>query len=113
MLRRFARLALPAGLAVGSLTLAIGSPAASGAAAPSRAAVAPHSVTWPGVVESVNLAKHRFAFNWDGYPYTVTYTSKTKFAGGTAKKLKKGLHVTVTGNLNGGGTVLAATKIIV
>jgi hypothetical protein len=103
---------VPAALAVGSLTLAIASPAASGASAARHATVAPRSVTWPGVVTSVNLAKHRFAFTWEGYPYTVTYTSKTKFVGGTAKKLKKGLHVTVVANLKG-ATMLAATKITV
>jgi ABC-type proline/glycine betaine transport system substrate-binding protein len=110
VLRGIARLALPAALAVGSLALATGAPAS--AAAPSHATVAPHSVTWPGVVDSVNLAKHRFVFTWAGYRYTVTYTSKTKFTNGTAKKLKKGLHVTVTGSLKG-STVLAATKIAV
>jgi hypothetical protein len=111
VLRRFSRLMPPVALAVGSLTLAIAAPAA-GAAVRAPSAVAAHSVTWPGVVDSVNLTKHRFVFTWAGYPYTVTYTSKTKFVGGTARKLKRGLHVTVVGNVKG-SNVLAATKITV
>jgi len=110
VLRRIARLALPAALAVGSLTMLVGAPS-SGAAVRTHGVVAPMTVTWAGVVDSVTLSKHRFVYTWDGYRYTVTYTTKTKFVGGTARKLKKGLHVTVTGNLK--GNVIAATKIVV
>jgi Domain of unknown function (DUF5666) len=43
-------------------------------------------------------------------PYTVTYTSTTKFTSGTPKKLKKGLRVTVAGTLK--GTTFVATKVV-
>jgi hypothetical protein len=108
MFRTLARRCAPVVIAVGSMTLAIGT-APSGAASIPRA-VSTHGITWPGVVDSVALAKHRFVYSWEGYPYTVTYTSKTKWTKGSPRSLKKGLHITVTGNLH--GMTLAATKIV-
>lgn len=110
MLRRIARLVVPAALAVGSLSLAIGAPASGAAAVRSHAAVARTTVTWAGVVDTVNLKKHHFVYTWDGGRYTVTYSARTKFTNGTAKKLRKGLNVTVTGSLR--GNLIAATKIV-
>jgi hypothetical protein len=108
MFRTLARLAAPAVVAVGSLTLALGATPAGAAA--TRHVIAQHGVTWPGVVDSVNASKHRFVYTWEGYRYTVTYSSKTKWSKGSPKSLKKGLHVTVTGNVN--GTTISATKIV-
>jgi hypothetical protein len=50
-------------------------------------------------------------YDWDGAPYTVKFTSKTKFSHGSVKTLKKGLSITVTGNLS--GSTITATKIVV
>lgn len=107
MSRSLARLLAPVVVAMGSL--ALGASGAGAASAP-HAAIAQHGVTWPGVVDSVAASKHRFVYTWDGYRYTVTYTSKTKWSMGSPKSLKKGLHVTVTGNVK--GTTIAATKIV-
>jgi hypothetical protein len=109
MIRSLAKVAAPIALAAGSLALVLGA-TPSGAATAPRAVVAHSSVTWPGVVDSVALGKHRFVYTWDSYRYTVTYTSKTKWTKGSPRSLKKGLHVTVTGNLN--GMRIAATKIV-
>ena len=108
MFRTLAKLAAPAVIAVGSLTLSLGATPAGAVTTPH--AIAHHSVTWPGVVDSVNVSKHRFVYTWEGYRYTVTYTSKTKWSKGSSRSLKKGLHVTVTGNVN--GMTIAATKIV-
>jgi len=110
MLARISRYALPAALALGLISVA-GAPVAASAAARPEAVTTHYTVTWAGVVNSVNVKQHRFVYTWDGGKYTVTYTSKTKWSKGTAKSLKKGLHVTVTGNLK--GSTIAATKIVV
>ncbi len=110
MFRTLAKLGVPVVLAVGSITLAAGAAPAGAATSSSHGVVAHSSVTWAGVVDSVTPSKHRFVYTWDGYRYTVTYSSKTKWSKGSAKSLKKGLHVTVTGNVN--GSTIAATKIV-
>ena len=108
MKRLITRLALPATLAIGSLGLvALASPAT---AAPQSHATM--SKTWHGKIVKLDAkmgTTEAFSMTVDMKVYVVHYDSMTHWVMGTAKNIKVGALVTVTGTLS--GKTIAAAKL--
>ncbi len=110
---KFAKVVLPAVLAVGSLglgTLATIPAGASTKAHHTTKAVA--SVTLTGSVVRANITKGLVWFKVGAKTYRASFTSATKFTKGTSASLVKGASVTVTGKYVGKSkSVIVASSI--
>ena len=111
MKRLITRLALPATLALGSLGLVAG-------ASPATAAQTSHATmatkTWHGKIDKLAAkmgTTEAFTMPVDMKVYVVHYDSMTHWVMGTAKNIKVGALVTVTGTLS--GKTIAAAKLSV
>jgi hypothetical protein len=111
MKRSIARLALPATLAIGTLGFGLGvltTPAT--AAQVARATMAAKS--WHGKIVKLDAkmgTTEAFSMTVGKKVYVVHYDSMTHWVMGTAKNIKVGALVTVTGTLS--GTTIAAAKL--
>jgi len=94
MKRIFAKAVVSTMLAVGSLGVVAVATVPAGAA-PAAAA----SKTFGGKVKTVDIAKGTFTLTSGAKTYTVAYKATTKFTKGSAKNLKVGVAVSVTGKL--------------
>ncbi len=111
MQRLIARLVLPATLTLGSLGLGLGVVASPANAAPSRHATMA-TKTWHGKITKLDAkmgTTEAFTMTVDMKTYVVHYDSMTHWVMGTAKNIKVGARVTVTGTLT--GKTIAAAKL--
>jgi len=103
MKRPVARLGVPAALALGALGLGFGVVASPATAAPtSHASTA--TKTWHGKINKLDAkmgTTEAFTMTVDMKAYVVHYDSMTHWVMGTAKNIKVGALVTVTGTLSG------------
>jgi hypothetical protein len=111
MKRLITRLVLPATLALGTLGLGLGV-----AAAPAFAAQKSHATTatktWHGKIVKLDAkmgTTEAFSMTVDMKVYVVHYDAMTHWVMGTAKNIKVGALVTVTGTLS--GKTIAAAKL--
>jgi hypothetical protein len=110
MKRPITRLVLPATLALGSLGLGL-----LAVATPATAASASHAAmdkTWHGKITKLDAkmgTTEAFTMTVDMKVYVVHYDAMTHWVMGTAKNIKVGALVTVTGTLS--GTTIAAAKL--
>ena len=111
MKRLITRLVLPATLALGTLGLGFGV-----AAAPAVAAQKSHPTTttktWHGKIVKLDAkmgTTEAFSMTVDMKVYVVHYDAMTHWVMGTAKNIKVGALVTVTGTLS--GKTIAAAKL--
>ncbi len=101
MKRLIAAIALPGALFVGALGLGVTSVAPAGATEFAHAAMA-H--TWHGTVTKINAkmgTTSSFSIKSGSHTYVVHWDAMTHFTMGTAKNLKVGALVAVTGTLKG------------
>ncbi|MHB8379954.1 MAG: hypothetical protein ACYDB2_08570 [Acidimicrobiales bacterium] len=98
------KVAMSTMLAVGSLGMVAVATVPAGAASHT---VAPRA--FRGKVKTVDIAKDTFTLTLGAKTYTVAYKATTKFTKGSAKNLKAGVVVTVTGKLV--KTVIEANSI--
>ena len=110
MNNKFAKVVLPAVLAVGSLGLGALATVPAGASTK-----APHTTSatasLTGKVARSNVAKGMFWLKVGSKTYRVNFTSATKFTKGTSTSLVKGAAVTVSGKYVGKSSVIAASSI--
>jgi hypothetical protein len=107
--KAIAALILPIVVSSGSIAALTSAPNVAGAAT-SHSMMASH--TWKGKVTAAHamMGMHEsFSFVVGTKTYNVDYTTLTKFAMGSAKLIKAGVHITVTGNLK--GEVITATTL--
>jgi hypothetical protein len=109
MKRLITRLVLPATLTLGSLGLGL-------VASPANAAPTSHATTatktWHGKIVKLDAkmgTMEGFSMTVDMKVYVVHYDSMTHWVMGTAKNIKVGTLVTVTGTLS--GKTIAAAKL--
>jgi hypothetical protein len=110
MKRTLAALLLPGALAVGSLGLGVAL-TASPAGAIENAHVTMHH-TWHGKITKINAKMgptSSFSFKQGTETFVVHWNAMTHFTMGTAKNIKVGALVTVTGTLK--GMIITGTKL--
>jgi hypothetical protein len=113
MKRLITRLVLPTSLLVGSLGLGLVAVAAPATAAPTSHATSA-TKTWHGKIVKLDAkmgTTEAFSMTVDMKVYVVHYDSMTHWGMGTAKNIKVGALVTVTGTLS--GKTIAAAKLSV
>jgi hypothetical protein len=101
MKRLFAAIVLPSALLVGALGLGLTTVAPVGASEYAHTAMA-H--TWHGTVTKINAkmgTTSSFSFKSGSHTYVVHWDAMTHFTMGTAKNLKIGALVAVTGTVKG------------
>ncbi len=111
MKRPIARLAVPAALALGALGLGLGVVASTATAAQTSHATTADK-TWHGKITKLDAkmgTTEAFSMTVDMKVYVVHYDSMTHWVMGTAKNIKVGALVTVTGTLK--GTTITAGKL--
>ncbi|MFI5034621.1 MAG: hypothetical protein ACHQFZ_00245 [Acidimicrobiales bacterium] len=110
MKRAVATILLPGALAAGSLGLGIAVTTGPVGAAESAHTVMQH--TWHGTILKINHkmgATSSFSFKSGKETYVVHWDAMTHFTMGTAKNIKVGALVTVTGTLK--GMIITGTKL--
>jgi hypothetical protein len=111
MKRLITRLVLPAALVVASLGLGLVAVASPATAAPTSHATTA-TKTWHGKIVKLDAkmgTTEAFSMTVDMKVYVVHYDSMTHWVMGTAKNIKVGALVTVTGTLS--GKTIAAAKL--
>jgi hypothetical protein len=112
MKKLLAALVLPGALAVGSLGLGVALTTTPASAAESAHATMDHS--WHGTITKINAkmgATSSFSFKKGTETYVVHWDAMTHFIMGTAKNIKVGALVTVTGTVK--GMIITGTKLSV
>jgi hypothetical protein len=102
MKRKFAALMVPTALAIGSLGLAVTLPGGPAGAVERSHTTMDHS--WHGKISKINAkmgTTSSFTFVNGTKTYVVHWDAMTHFTMGTAKNIKVGALVTVTGTLKG------------
>ena len=102
MKRMFIALIFPAALAIGSLGLGVTLPSGTAGAAEHAHTTMDHS--WHGKISKINAkmgATSSFSFRTGSKTYVVHWDAMTHFTMGTAKNIRVGALVTVTGTLKG------------
>jgi hypothetical protein len=110
MKRILAALVLPGALAVGSLGLGVGLTAAPVGATENAHATMDH--TWHGTITKINAkmgTTSSFSFKKGTETFVVHWDAMTHFIMGTAKNIKVGALVTVTGTAK--GMIITGTKL--
>jgi hypothetical protein len=110
MKRLLIALVLPATLAVGSLGLVVTLPSSPAGAAEHAHTTMQHS--WHGKISKVNAkmgTTSSFSFVTGSKTYVVHWDAMTHFTMGTAKNIKVGALVTVTGTVK--GMTITGTKL--
>jgi hypothetical protein len=110
MKRIFIALVLPAALVLGSLGLGV--TLASGPAGAAEHAHTTKQHSWHGTISKINAkmgTTSSFSFGSGSKTYVVHWDAMTHFTMGTAKNIKVGALVTVTGTLK--GMTIAGTKL--
>jgi hypothetical protein len=111
MNRLITRLVLPATLALGSLGVGLVAVASPATATPASHATTA-TKTWHGKVDKLDAkmgTTEAFSMTVDMKVYVVHYDSMTHWVMGSAKNIKVGALVTVTGTLS--GKTIAAAKL--
>lgn len=111
VMKTLARKTAAAALVLGSFGFGAGLLAApAGAATRTTVVAAMKAKSWTGKVDSVVSKKHEFTMSADGKMYSVKWDSMTKWSKKlSAKTIKKGDKVTVTGTKM--GSHIKASKI--
>lgn len=110
MKRMLLVLVLPVALAMGFLGLGV-----TLASVPAGAAVHEHTTmqhTWHGKISKINAkmgSTHSFSFVSGSRTYVARWDAMTHFTMGTAKNIKVGALVSVTGTLK--GMIITGTKL--
>jgi hypothetical protein len=110
MKRLLAALVLPGALAFGSLGLGVAITTAPAGATENAHATMNH--TWHGTITKINAkmgATSSFSFKKGTETFVVHWNAMTHFNMGTAKNIKVGALVTVTGTVK--GMIITGTKI--
>jgi hypothetical protein len=110
MKRVIAALVLPGALVVGSLGLSAALTTATAGATESAHVTMDH--TWHGTITKINAkmgTTSSFSFKKGTETYVVHWDAMTHFVMGTAKNIKVGALVTVTGTVK--GMIITGTKI--
>jgi hypothetical protein len=111
MKRLITRLVVPATLTLGTLGLGLGAVASSASAAPAaHATMATH--TWHGKIVKLDEkmgTTEAFTMTVHMKTYVVHYDSMTHWVMGSAKDIKVGALISVTGTLS--GKTIAAAKL--
>ncbi len=110
MKRVIAALVLPGALVVGSLGLSAALTTATAGATESAHVTMDH--TWHGTITKINAkmgTTSSFSFKKGTETYVVHWDAMTHFVMGTAKNIKVGAPVTVTGTVK--GMIITGTKI--
>ena len=110
MKRFLAALVLPGALAIGSLGLGVAFTGAPAGATESAHATMDH--TWHGKITKINAkmgTTSSFSFKKGTETYVVHWDAMTHFVMGTAKNIKVGALVTVTGTVK--GMIITGTKL--